>query len=136
MRVLIDTDVLLDVALNREPFVRDSRQVLRWAQDEPRQAAVGWHSLSNLAYLTGPTARDFIRDLTEFVEIAPVSTREARQALGFPMTDFEDALQAAAALAFDALFVVTRNIRDYKGSPVPPISPSNFLKELGKLSLA
>ena len=132
MRILIDTDVLLDVALKREPFIVDSRQVLSWSQGEPRQAAVGWHSLSNIAYLTGPAARGFIRDLLEFIEVAPTGMTEARQALGFPMRDFEDALQAAAALAFDALFIVTRNTRDYKGSPVPSLSPAGFIKELGK----
>jgi predicted nucleic acid-binding protein len=132
MRVLIDTDVLLDVALNREGFVRESQQVLAWAQEEPRQAAVAWHSLSNIAYLTGPAAREFARDLMEFVEVAPTGTKEAKQALGFPMRDFEDALHAAAALAFDALFIVTRNVRDYKGSPVPPMSPTQFIKELGR----
>src|SRR6185295_11680027 len=40
--------------------------------------------------------------------------------------------QTAAALAFDALFVITGNTRDYKGSPVPAISPSPFIKELGR----
>jgi len=132
VRILIDTDILLDVALEREPFVRDSRPVLDWAQSEPRQAAVAWHSLSNIFYLTGPSSREFIRDLVRFVEVAPTGTKEARQALGFPMPDFEDALQAAAALSFDALFVVTRNAKDYKGSPVPAISAARFIKELGR----
>jgi hypothetical protein len=132
MRVLIDTDVLLDVALNREAFIHDSRQVLDWAQREPRQAAVAWHSLSNVSYITGPPAIDFIRDLLQFTEVVPAGTREAKQALGFPMGDFEDALQSAAALAFDALFVVTRNTRDFKGSPVPAISPARFINELGR----
>jgi hypothetical protein len=132
MRVLIDTDVLLDVALAREPFVGDSQQVLDWAQSEPRQAAVAWHSLSNIFYLTGPPARDFIKDLVQFVEVAPTGTQEAKRAIGFPMRGLEDAMQAAAALAFDAHFIVTRNTRDYKGSPIPAISPARFIKELGK----
>ena len=132
MRVLIDTEVLLDVALKREPFVRDSRQVLDWAESEPRQAAVAWHSLSNIFYLTGPSAREFIQDLVRFVEVAPTCTKEVQQALAFPMSDFEEALQASAALAFDAFFVVTRNAKDYKGSPVPAISPARFIKELGR----
>jgi len=132
MRILIDSDVLLDVALKREPFVHDSRKILDWAQGEPRQAAVAWHSLSNIFYLTGSPARDFIKDLVQFIEVAPTGTKEARQALGLPMSDFEDAMQAASALAFDALYVVTRNWRNFKGSPVPPISPSQFMKEIGK----
>ena len=133
MRVLIDTDVLLDVALNREPFVRDSRKILDWAQGEPHQAAVAWHSLSNIFYLTGSPARAFIKDLLQFVEVAPTGTRDAKPAVGFPMGDLEDALQAASALAFDALFIVTRNSRDFKGSPVPSITPVRFIKEIGKV---
>jgi len=80
----------------------------------------------------GFPAREFIKDLVEFVEVAPSGTKEVKQALGFPMRDFEDALQAAAALAFDAKSVVTRNVRDYKGAPLPAISPSRFLKEIGR----
>src|SRR5262245_57011967 len=126
MRALLDTDVLLDVALNREPFVREAAEVLRWAQSEPGQVAIAWHSLSNVAYLAY-SARGFIDDLLHFIEVAPTGTREARQALGFPMADLEDALQAAAALAFDATFIVTRNVKDFKNSPIPAIRPARFL---------
>src|SRR5947199_9194385 len=111
MRALIDTDVLMDVALKREPFCREAEEVMRWAQDDPGQIAVALHSLSNLAYLAHP-ARGFIEHLLQFIEVVPAGTREAKQAIGLPMTDFEDALQAAAALAFDALFIVTRNVKD------------------------
>lgn len=132
MRVLLDTDVLLDVALKREPFLGDGQEVLRWAEDDPGQAAVAWHSLSNIAYLTGLSARPFISELLEFVEVAPVTTKEARQALGLPMSDFEDALQAASALAFEAYFIVTRNARHYRKSPVPAVTPAQFLNEVGR----
>jgi hypothetical protein len=130
MRALIDADVLLDIALQREPFAQDSGRVLDWAEAEPRQAAVAWHSLSNIFYLTGSSARGFLADLLQFVEVAPVGTPEARQALGFPMRDLEDAMLAAAALAFGASFVVTRNTRDFTGSPVPAISPTRFVQLL------
>ena len=131
MRVLLDTDVLLDVALKRESFLTASQDVLRWAEGEPGQAAVAWHTLSNIAYLT-VSPREFIRQLLRFVEVAEVGTKEARQAVGLPMTDLEDALQAAAALAFGASFVVTRNVRDYRKSPVPALSPADFLARLEK----
>ena len=78
-------------------------------------------------------ARSFINDLLHFIEVAPTGTREAKQALAFPMTDLEDALQAAAALAFDAMFVVTRKVKDYKNSPIPTITPAKFLSEVGRL---
>ena len=130
MRVLLDTDVLLDVALRRAGFFANSSAVLQWAESEPGQAAVAWHSLSNVSDLLRPDARPFIRDLLEFVEVAPTATEAAKQAVGFPMKDFEDALQAAAALAFGASYIVTRNVRHYRRSPVPVISPTDFVAEM------
>ena len=59
MRALVDTDILLDIALNREPFVRASAEVIRWPQSQPGQIGVAWHSLSNVAYLV-ESARGFI----------------------------------------------------------------------------
>ena len=59
-------------------------------------------------------ARGFICDLLQFVDL--------------PMPDLEDAMQAAAANSFKASWVITRNVSDYKKSPVPAISPAEFLK--------
>jgi predicted nucleic acid-binding protein len=127
VRVLLDTDVLLDVALRRDRFFEASAAVVGWAEREPGRAAVAWHSLPNIAYLVQPDPRGFIRDLLRFVEVAPVTTHEARQALDLPMADFEDALQVAAAISFRARFVVTRNLRHYRRSPVTAISPERFV---------
>ena len=127
MKTLIDTDILLDVALQRVGFFPDSSRVLEWAEAAPGQAAVAWHSLSNLAYLLRPDARSFIHGLLEFVEVAPVATLQARQALNLPLQDFEDALQVASALSFGANYIVTRNFAHYRRSPVPALSPRQFL---------
>jgi hypothetical protein len=56
VKILIDTDILLDVALRRAEFFADSAAVLSWAEANPGQAAVAWHSLSNVAYLVKPDA--------------------------------------------------------------------------------
>lgn len=109
MKVLLDTDILLDIALRRAEFFEDSAAVLRWAESEPGRAAVAWHSLSNISYLLRPDARPFLRELLEFVVVPTTGTNAAQRALGFPMRDFEDALQAAAALSFGAVYIVTRN---------------------------
>lgn len=128
MRVLIDTDVLLDVALSREPFVAESAAVLRWAA-AGGAAAVAWHSLTTCAYLLKSGGRDFLHALLRVVEVAPVATSDARRALALPMADTEDAFQAAAALAWHADGIVTRNIRDYRRSPVSALSPAAFLRQ-------
>ena len=127
MRILIDTNVILDFALGREPFFADSTQVLRWAQDNPGEAAVAWHSLSNLAYIMSGDVRSFLQDLLSYMDVPSVGASDALQALDFPMSDIEDAMQAAAALAFGAEWIVTRNERDFRDSPVSALSPTQFL---------
>lgn len=129
MRVLIDTDILLDVALARDPHLAESAEVLRWAE-AGGDAAVAWHSIANCAYLLKSAGRPFLSWLLEIVEVAPTSTGAARRALEMPMRDVEDALQAAAAVAWDADAIVTRNIRDFLRSPVRPLPPAAFLRQV------
>ncbi len=128
MRILIDTDVLLDVALAREPHAAKSAEVLRWAE-AGGEAAVAWHTLANCAYLLKAGGRAFLSRLMHLVEVAPVATADARRALELPMADLEDAFQAAAALAWGADAIVTRNVADYRRSPVNALTPSAFLKQ-------
>lgn len=127
MKALLDTDVLLDVALARLPFAADSAAVLRWAEADG-EAAAAWHSLANCAYLLKGGGRPFLGRLLQIVEVAPTGTADARRALGLPMADLEDAFQAAAALAWQADVIVTRNTADYRRSPVVAVAPAEFLR--------
>lgn len=127
MKILIDTDILLDVALRRSEFYAHSAAVLSWAEANPGQAAMAWHSLSNLAYMIKPDARTLIADLLDFVEVAPVSTSDMLVVVGLPMKNLEDAMQVAAALSFGARHLVTRNLPDYRRSAVPALAPQAFL---------
>lgn len=129
MRVLIDTDVLLDVALAREQHVSASVAVLEWAE-QGGEAAVAWHSLANCSYLL-KGGRRFLKNLLKIVEVASVGSQDAKIALALPMGDLEDAFQAASALAWKADFIITRNLPDYRKSPVPAVLPKDFLKRIG-----
>ncbi len=127
MKILIDTDVLLDVALNRKPWVESSAGVLRWAETRG-SAAIAWHSLSNCAYLLENDGREFIDKLLMIVEIALTGRKDALKALRLPLRDLEDALQAVAASSWGAQYIVTRNLKDFKGSPVTAIAPETFME--------
>ena len=129
MKVLIDTNVLLDVALNRQQFVADSAKVLDWAEMNPKQAAIAWHSVANVAYLVKQDARAFLAELLAFVEVAAGDTATVRQALAMPTNDFEDALQASAAIGFGADIIVTRNTSDYKKLPIIAMTPTRFVAD-------
>ncbi len=131
MRALIDTDVLLDVALAREPHLQHSAAVLRWAEGGG-DAAVAWHTLTNCAYLLKSGGRPFLVRLLQLVDVAAVGPADARRALALAMSDVDDAFQAAAALAWRADVIVTRNLKDYRGSPVRALSPRAFLNEAAR----
>lgn len=127
MRALVDTDVLLDVALAREPHLAASTAVLKWAE-AGGAAAIAWHSVANCAYLLKGGGRVFLEPLLGIVEVAPVATREARFALELPMAGVEDALQASAAVAWRADVIVTRNVADFRRAPVKALTPTAFLR--------
>lgn len=127
MRILIDTDVLLDVALNRKPFVDSSAAVLRWSESGG-EAAIAWHSIANCAYLLENDGRDFLKNLLSIVSVTETGKKDAVVAIGLPMPDLEDALQVVSAKAWGADVIVTRNITDFKKSPVKVLNPPEFLK--------
>jgi predicted nucleic acid-binding protein len=135
--ILLDTDILIDVALDRAPHAGPAGDLLTYLERRPRMAFLAWHSLSNFHYLVSPTrgkdgAREFLLDLTRFVAVAPTDTEAFRFAASLSVSDFEDALQIAAADACGAIRIATRNVRHYRSSPIPARTPSDLLKELEK----
>ena len=134
--MLLDTDVLVDVALDRIPHSGPSSELLDRIEHGLESASMAWHSVSNFYYLVSPSrggesTRDFIVDLTRFLAVAPTDTEAVRYAAELPMADFEDALQVAAARVCGARVIVTRNLRDYQRSPIPAVTPSEALEYLG-----
>jgi predicted nucleic acid-binding protein len=132
--VLIDNDILIDAALNRLPHVTSAAELLDAVERRVLTGFLAWHSIANFYYLLQPVrgsseTKEFVVDLLRFVEVAPTSTESARYATGLLMRDFEDALQASAAVACGASAIATRNIRDYARSPVRAITPMALLKE-------
>ena len=133
--MLIDTDVLIDVALDRRPHSEAAAELLDRLERHPRRGFVAWHTLSNFHYLVAKkrrdgSARDFIVQLTSFVAVAPTDTAAIRFAAALPMADFEDAMQVAAARASGAGHIVTRNVRDFRRSPIPALHPADALDAL------
>ena len=121
---------MLDVALQRPPHFDVSATFLERAEHGPESACIAWHTVSNVYYVAKRSdvdARDFILGLMDWVEIAPTDAESVRFAASLPMADFEDALQVAAAHACDARHIVTRNLRDYEGSPIRAVSPRDAL---------
>lgn len=137
MKVVIDTNIVLDVALARADLVDSSRKVLTWAITHPGSAYISWHSIATLAYFLSKQsgdkrARRFIAELAARIHVIGGSERELLRATKLPLNDLEDAMIAAIAENLSATHIVTRNLRDFKKSPVKALSPEAFVRLLEK----
>ena len=137
MRPLLDTNVLVDVALRRPGLHEASGATVAWCLNNPGSGLLAVHSLATFSYLVGRAAspakaRDFIADLIEGTDIARLDNTEVKRALALPMADFEDALIAAAAESAGATHIVTRNVADFRKSPVKAVTPEEFIRLAAK----
>lgn len=130
MRIFLDTDVLLDILLNRHPHYEASADLVDWLTDHPGSAAISWHGAANLHYLSKNGATEFLRELLEFVDIPRTGTGEMVRALDLGFADLEDAMQVSAALVFGAQMIVTRNGKDFRRSPIRTLTPGEALQVL------
>ncbi len=136
MRVFLDTNILLDIVEQRMPFYPESRAVLDRCDELDFDLYIAWHGLATVFYITAKKqsesyATEMIRNLLSWATVSTVGQDEAAEALLYGIRDYEDALQAAAANACAASWFVTRDSRGFIGSPVPSISPVDFLVQLG-----
>jgi predicted nucleic acid-binding protein len=132
VKALFDSDVLLDVGLERSPWVETSEAALSLAPSGALEGFVSWHSLANIHYMArgreSLDARGFISRVLGYLRVAPVGHSDMQLALRLEMGDLEDAMQVAAAIACGADRIVTRNTRHFKGSIVPAVTPAELLR--------
>lgn len=136
MNVLLDSDVLLDVALHRRPWALRSGEAVRLCQRRVVTGFVSWHSLANVFYLIGHkdggNGREFITPLLRFARVATVGHDDMELALKLDMPDLEDAMQVAAAVACSADRIVTRNTGHFRKSVIPAITPAELVEIVGR----
>ncbi len=134
MRIFLDTNILLDVFLNR-PGKPESLQVLQACVEPGNEGWIAWHTLSNGFYIVRretkllSEAKRFISDLLQWCEVATVGTADAQAAEKMNLSDIEDAMQIAAGSACQADVIVTRNKPDFVTSVIPVMSPEEFVQQ-------
>lgn len=134
MRILIDTNVILDILIRREPFFEASYGALKQAAVNDVECLVSAAAVTDIFYLLrkelGDTgkARESLERLLQLVLIADVSALDIQTALSDSRPDFEDAVVHAVASRNRADYILTRNTKDFEGTAVPAITPQDFLK--------
>lgn len=131
-RVFIDTDVILDVALAREPFLEASRIILALLENNIAIGYMSSNGVANLYYILRKSggdenARLFITKLIQYITIISIDHSDIVNGLKSKIPDFEDALQQYSASRNQCDCIVTRNLNDYKNSSIKVYSPIEFL---------
>lgn len=135
MRVLIDTNILLDYVLERHPFYSDASEIILSGADELFDGYVSAITPVNVYYFGrkmkgGDHARKEVRRLVRLFEIARTDKDVLQDAFALDFTDYEDAVQCASAVAEGLDAIVTRNVKDFTNSPLPVYSPAEFVNLL------
>ena len=131
-RVLLDTDVILDVLFDRPQFVEPA--AILWEAHE--QGKIEGHISAitsvNVFYIARKlkdveTAKLAVTRLIGTFRICAVNQSILQQAMLLPLSDYEDAVQLATAITYQLDAIITRNLKDYQKSPRPVFSPADFL---------
>ncbi len=141
MKVLLDTNILLDVLLDREPFATQAAAVLSKAERGELSGYACATTVTTIFYLCRKEvgkaeASRHIHTLLSILEAAPVNRRIVEAALQANFSDFEDAVLSESAVLVSAEAIVTRNKKDFSTSPLPVYTPEELLNLLDSDALS
>ncbi|MBQ7313939.1 MAG: PIN domain-containing protein [Clostridia bacterium] len=133
MKLLIDTNVILDILLKREPFFEDSYQAIRTAINNNDECYISVTAATDIFYIlrkalqSAEQAKEYLGSLARLAEFTDVLAVDALDALSSEVADYEDAVVEAVADRIGADYILTRNIKDYLNAKIPAITPTELL---------
>lgn len=135
MKVLIDTNVILDVLCNRAEFVADSSKVWKLCEVEKIEGYISALSVPNIVYilrkeLTPQKTKEIIWQIMMIFRIIDLKPSDLKNAAEMLSADFEDAVRMCCASRIKADYIVTRNIRNFQNSKIIALKPSELLERI------
>ena len=136
MKVLIDTCVVIDVLQKRQPFFSDAYKIFIAAANNRFEGSLSAETITDIYYIMhkflhdNSSTRKAINSLFMLFSVLDTRGIDCKKALLSQVKDYEDALMAETALREGMDYIITRNIKDYKNSPVNVLLPKDFLKIL------
>ena len=136
MRLLIDTNVILDYLLSRQGFSEQAKAIFDLAEYAGDFEFVSSSAVTDVFYHVNKelkdsfASQDKLREMMEFLSVLNVTEQDIRTALDMRWKDFEDAVQYAVALANHVDAIITRNAKDFERTEIPVLTPAEFLDAL------
>ncbi len=133
MKILVDTNIIIDALTGREPFRETAEQIFMLAANQIEDMYITASSATDIYYLIRKhlhdtdRAKNIMSKLYELFHILDVTSGDCQEALSSGVEDYEDAVVAGCANRNRMDYIVTRNIRDYEHSKVKGILPDELL---------
>ncbi|MDR0829608.1 MAG: PIN domain-containing protein [Prevotellaceae bacterium] len=133
IRILLDTNVIIDYASQREPFFADADKIFDCILDNKISAYVSASAVTDIFYIlkrenSKEDTLSFLKELLNVVNILTVDKNVIISALYSGWNDFEDAVQAHISIENNIDVVITRNTKDFKClNEVNVLTPADFL---------
>jgi predicted nucleic acid-binding protein len=134
-RLFIDSDVLLDMLLNRDPFCYYVQALLAESEKRNLEICTSTLAIANINYIItkkigSAEARKKVKELINSIKILPFESKSIELAIDSRFSDLEDAFQHFISKKHDCNIIITRNIKDYKQSEIPAHTAEDFLRKI------
>jgi predicted nucleic acid-binding protein len=133
MKVLIDTNIVLDVLLNRQPYCQDAAKIIVLSEKEIIESYVSASAITDIYYITQKeyknkqVAIDLMKKILEVILVATITGNNIYRALDLGWNDFEDSVQYIVGESISADYIITRNLDDFNNSTIKIVTPEQFL---------
>ena len=135
MKVLIDTNIILDVLCKRPAFYEDSAKIFKLCEVKKISGVISALSIPNIMYilrkeLDADKTREILDSLMLIFSVVDLKADDLKKAADMRFKDYEDAIQSACATRIKANYIVTRNMKDFSESKVTAIKPAELLDRI------
>ena len=135
MRLLIDANIILDVLQAREPYLADSSKLSKLCETNMAEGHISTMSFANLVYvmrkeLDPETILEVLKALSLIYRFDDLTQADLSNPVSLKWNDFEDAVQAVIAKRIHADYIITRNVKDFQGSEITALTPSELLARI------
>lgn len=137
-RLLIDTNVVLDLLAKREPFYKSAAQIFSLADKNKLKLSISPLTFANTNYVlsrlkSASQAIEVLRQFRVLVKILSLTDKIIDLALNdSKFKDFEDGLQYYSAIENNQDFIITRDLKDFKESKIPVMTPEEYITSIGE----
>lgn len=139
MKVLIDTNIIIDALTSRQPWNKDAEQIFLMAADHTAKMYITANTATDIYYLLRKYLKDSVlakqhmSKLFSLFGILDVTAAHCINALNSSVTDYEDAVMEQTAIAANLNYIITRNLKDYIPSSIPALLPEAFISFMSQL---